>query len=552
MRLRDLSIGFRLAVGIVATTTALLVLTSMVYYNFQKQSIADSLKEEFRLLADIVSENSRPAVEFDDTESANEILGALSRDQNVMWAALTLPDNTTFASYLGQGLAALPSLPADAREKPLMTDRALTVSRGIESNGKEIARLWIQTDLKDLHQRSGFTLKLMIVVSIVGSLIGLLMAYIFQRTITRPIKMLQGAGSALAQGDISFKVTYTGRDEIGGLAEAFRASQEYLRELADAARRIADNDLTVRVRPKSEQDALGTSFSVMAMNLSGMVRQLADNASQLVTAANQISSSSEEMSRGAQTQTDQMSQVTAAIEEMSQTIMESSQNAGEASGASENASQVARQGGEIVSRTIQEMQQVNAVVSASADAIRKLATSADEIGKIVSVIDEISDQTNLLALNAAIEAARAGEQGRGFAVVADEVRKLAERTGRATGEIASMIKTIQAESADAVSSMEVGISEVGKGRELVDQAGDSLTEIVAISQRVMDMIRHIAEAAQEQSSTAEEISKNVQSVANIARDTSSGADQSAAAAEQLHRQAESLQQMVARFKVANS
>ncbi|MDX9856986.1 MAG: methyl-accepting chemotaxis protein [candidate division Zixibacteria bacterium] len=552
MRLRDLSIGFRLAVGIVTTTTALLVLTSMVYYNFQKESIADSLKEEFRLLADIVSENSRPAVEFDDTESANEILGALSRDQNVMWAALTLSDNTTFASYLGQDLAALPSLPAEARKKPLMTDHALTVSRGIESNGKEIARLWIQTDLNDLHRRSGFTLKLMIVVSIVGSLIGLLMAYIFQRTITRPIKMLQGAGSALAQGDISFNVTYTGRDEIGGLAEAFRASQEYLRELADAARRIADNDLTVRVKPKSEQDALGTSFSVMAMNLSGMVRQLADNASQLVTAANQISSSSEEMSRGAQTQTDQMSQVTAAIEEMSQTIMESSQNAGEASSASENASEVARQGGEIVSRTIREMQQVNAVVSASADAIRKLATSADEIGKIVSVIDEISDQTNLLALNAAIEAARAGEQGRGFAVVADEVRKLAERTGRATGEIASMIKTIQAETADAVSSMEVGISEVGKGRELVDQAGDSLTEIVAISQRVMDMIRHIAEAAQEQSSTAEEISKNVQSVANIARDTSSGADQSAAAAEQLHRQAESLQQMVARFKVANS
>lgn len=551
MRVRDLSIGFRLAVGIVVTTTTLLILTSVIYYQSQKGYVTDSKKEELRLLSDILSENCRPAIEFDDREGAGEILQALARDEGVVWAALTLPDKETFAAYLGQGLTAIPPLPQAAREKAVLDEQSLTVSKAVERNGSEIARLWIQTDLEDLRVRLHTTFVLAIVVTIVGSLIGLVIAYLSQRAITRPIKQLQSAGSALATGDISFEIGYSGADEVGVLADAFRDFQQYLRELSAAARRIADNDLTVRVKPKSEKDILGTSFSIMSLNLSGMVRQLADNASQLVSAANQISSSSEQMSRGAQSQTDQMAQVTSAIEEMSQTIVESSQNASEASSASENASEVARQGGSIVAESIQEMQQVTAVVTASAETIRKLAGSAEEIGKIVSVIDEISDQTNLLALNAAIEAARAGEQGRGFAVVADEVRKLAERTGRATAEIAEMIKTIQGETAAAVCSMEAGISEVTKGRALVDQAGDSLTEIVAISQRVMDMIRHIAEASQEQSTAAEQISTTIQSVANIARETSTGADQSAAAAEELHRQAESLEQMVSRFRVAD-
>ncbi|MCB2229169.1 HAMP domain-containing protein [bacterium] len=549
MRLRDFSIGFRLAVGIVAAITVLLILTSMVYYIFQKQNVTDNMKEEFRLLADVLADNSRSAVEFDDTESATEILQALARDENVTWAAITLPDNSVFASYLSPAAASLPPLPQEALTAPYMDDRSLTVSKGLESGDKEIARIWIETNLNDLQHRSQVTLMLAIVVSVVGSLIGLFVAWLSQRTITRPIKMLRGAGASLSQGDISFEIAYRGKDEVGGLADAFRDFQDYLRELSHAARRIADNDLTVRVKPRSDKDVLGLSFSMMALNLSGMVRQLGDNASQLVSAANQISSSSEEMSRGAQMQTEQVTQVTSAIEEMSQTIMESSQNAGEATNASENASEVARQGGEIVSETIQEMQQVTAVVSASAESIRKLASSVNEIGEIVNVIDEISDQTNLLALNAAIEAARAGEQGRGFAVVADEVRKLAERTGKATDEIAAKIKTIQSETADAVSSMEAGINEVSKGQQLVDQAGDSLTEIVDISRRVMEMVRHIAHASQVQSNSAEQISSNIQTVTNIARETSSGANQSAAAAEELHRQAEGLQQMVARFKV---
>jgi methyl-accepting chemotaxis protein len=235
---------------------------------------------------------------------------------------------------------------------------------------------------------------------------------------------------------------------------------------------------------------------------------------------------------------------------MSATILESSRNAGDARDASQEASDTALSGGRIVNDTVIEMQHIAEVVKQSADSIGNLAKSADQIGQIIGVIDDIASQTNLLALNAAIEAARAGEQGRGFAVVADEVRKLAERTGKATGEISAMIKGIQGETSSAVGSMQNGLKQVEHGRELADKAGSSLTGIVTMSQRVVDMIMHIATAANEQSSAAEEISRSIEGINTSIRENASGANQSATAAEELNRQAEQLRQMVSKFKIA--
>jgi len=343
-------------------------------------------------------------------------------------------------------------------------------------------------------------------------------------------------------------------------------------QFVDVVDKIAQNDLTQQIEQSEIEDIgikskdeigtlvkaiegtleakgkIGSSLQTMTENLTTMVRQMGDNATQLVSAASEVASSSEQMSRGARDQTDQVSQVSTAIEEMTATIVESSKNAGEATEGSRNAAETAGTGGQIVNDTIHGMQKIAGVVRESAESIGKLAKSADQIGEIIGVIDDIADQTNLLALNAAIEAARAGEQGRGFAVVADEVRKLAERTGKATGEITSMIKGIQSETEEAVGSMETGIQEVDAGRELADKAGTSLTEIVNMSQSVQDMIAQIATAAEEQSSAAEQISKNVENVASIAKESATGAEQSAAAAEELNRQAEGMQQMVAKFK----
>ncbi len=394
------------------------------------------------------------------------------------------------------------------------------------------------------------TIQLVVILSLLGLILGTAVAWLVSRQISHPLLQMATVAKNVAVGDIDQNIDYVAKDEIGDLAESFRILIQYMKSLAGAAEQIAANDLTVQVEPRGTRDALGNSFKTMINNLSIMVRQLTENARQLVSAATEISASSEQMSKGAKGQADQVAQVSAAIEEMSATILESSRNAGDATDAAKGASGTAASGGQIVADTIEGMQSIAFVVRQSAESIAKLAKSADQIGDITEVIDDIADQTNLLALNAAIEAARAGEQGRGFAVVADEVRKLAERTGKATKEITGMIRGIQAETKEAVNSMESGILQVDKGRELADKAGSSLHEIVTMSQRVMDMIAQIATATEEQSSTVEQINKNVEHIASVTRETSDGAEQSAAAAEQLNRQAEGLQTMVGQFRLS--
>jgi len=237
------------------------------------------------------------------------------------------------------------------------------------------------------------------------------------------------------------------------------------------------------------------------------------------------------------------------ITEMAATILQSKKHAEDASDASRNASQTASMGGEIVGETVDGMQGIQNVVQGSAESIGDLARSAEQIDEIVKVIDDIADQTNLLALNAAIEAARAGEQGRGFAVVADEVRRLAERTGKATDEIGKVIAAVQQKTASAVKAMESGLSSVQKGRELADQAGQSLQEIVATSNRVLSMIEQIAAGSVEQAQVAEDLSQRVETIRQVTAVTSQKAAESAGAAKSLSHQAEQLQGVVALFKL---
>ncbi|HTY38096.1 MAG TPA: methyl-accepting chemotaxis protein, partial [Bacteroidota bacterium] len=232
--------------------------------------------------------------------------------------------------------------------------------------------------------------------------------------------------------------------------------------------------------------------------------------------------------------------------------VQNSRNASQAAETAKKARRAAEQGGIVVRESVDGMQRIAEVVRKSALTVKDLGKSSDQIGEIISVIDDIADQTNLLALNAAIEAARAGEQGRGFAVVADEVRKLAERTTKATKEIAQMIRQIQTDTHGAVSAMDAGTREVESGIELADRAAQSLNEIVGISQTVTDMIMQIAAASEQQSSASEEISKNVEAISAVTNETASGTQQIARAAEDLNRLTENLQHLVGQFNLGDT
>lgn len=332
-----------------------------------------------------------------------------------------------------------------------------------------------------------------------------------------------------------------------------RLISKALHELMQHAEAIADGNLAVEISRNSKDEIgnLSVSFKRMVQNLREMVGRLTEASSEIASASSQISSSSEQMAAGAQEQTSQAGEVASAVEEMTKTIIENSKNASNTASTAKRAKDAAEQGGKVVEETIVGMKRISTVVNKSADTVKALGKSSDQIGEIIGVIDDIADQTNLLALNAAIEAARAGEQGRGFAVVADEVRKLAERTTKATKEIAGMIKAIQADTAGAVSSMHEGTKEVDSGIQLADRAGTSLAEIVGMIQELTDMVNQIAAASEQQSSASEQISKNVEGISTVTGETASGTQQIARASEDLNRLTENLQQLVEKFRLSD-
>jgi len=321
---------------------------------------------------------------------------------------------------------------------------------------------------------------------------------------------------------------------------------------------ISQGDLSKRAEIKvrflgrelnDEVTSLGGSVDAMAVQMSGVIGRITDSSNLLASAAEQLSSSATQIEEGANRQSGQTVQVATSMEEMNSTVIEVAKNSNKVSESARNAQNIAVKGGDVVSEAISAMQEVAESTSVTADTIKKLGKSSEEIGTIVSVINDIADQTNLLALNAAIEAARAGEQGRGFAVVADEVRKLAERTTKATKEISGMIRTIQSETGTAVSAMDDGTKRVEKGVRLANEAGDALKRIVTGVENVTDMISHIATSAEEQSATADEIAQNMDSIAEVAKTNVGAIADVSRATSEMARLATELKGLVANFRV---
>ncbi|RNC67466.1 MAG: methyl-accepting chemotaxis protein [Desulfuromonadales bacterium] len=325
-----------------------------------------------------------------------------------------------------------------------------------------------------------------------------------------------------------------------------------VQRLADDAGKVANGDLSVAIATDSRDEVgqLATAFATMVENLRSVIGKVTDTSTQVSSAANQLFSTSEQMATGAEEVACQASTVATASEEMAATSGDIAQTCHRAAEASQHATSAAQTGAQVVEKTVSVMDRIAQRVKATAATVESLGTRSDQIGAIVGTIEDIADQTNLLALNAAIEAARAGEQGRGFAVVADEVRALAERTTRATKEISAMIKAIQSETRGAVATMEEGVHEVEAGTAEAGRSGEAISEILEQINAVGMQVSQIATAAEQQTATTSEISGNIQQITEVVQVTSRGAQESATAASQLARQAEELQRLVAHFRVA--
>lgn len=347
------------------------------------------------------------------------------------------------------------------------------------------------------------------VVLVMALAIWQLLAYL----VIRPTRRLTTVAGHIAVGDVEVAVPDTDRqDEIGVLARTFQDSVIYLREMANVADHLAQSDFTVKVRPRSEKDALGQACGRLVENLRYLLAQVLQDAKsidefshQLVELTLQASAATQQMAAATQEQAADVSHVSQATGQISTSLESVAANAQQGAVLAAEAAEVARAGTSKVEVTVREMEKIKAKAGQSAQRVREMGEQSAQIEMIVNTIDEIAAQTNLLALNAAIEAARAGEHGRGFAVVADEVRKLAEKSTGATQEIAGLINGIRAAVTEAVTAMEASTTEIDRGVDRANEAGQALYQIRASVDEVNRQITEIAGAAQHINAASEEL-----------------------------------------------
>jgi len=340
-----------------------------------------------------------------------------------------------------------------------------------------------------------------------------------------------------------------------GAAVGWKITHHLVNPLRSAGARmsaIASGDLAgseLFCDSRDEVQDLTSAINQMQGGLREILQKVASSAEHMASASEEIAATTASMAMGSASQKDQVHQIATAMQEMSATVHEVSENSAKAAGSARQAADTACQGGTIVEDTITRMRSIAEAVRETAHKVQDLGKRSDQIGRIVSVIDDIADQTNLLALNAAIEAARAGEQGRGFAVVADEVRKLAERTTQATREIAQMIEMVQSETRSAVGQMQAGTQQVEQGVEATGRAGESLRRIIEQAEHVGNVISQIAMAASQQSSATDQVNTSMDQINSLVAESAEGARQSAQSCEQLSALALELQNIVSRFKL---
>ena len=357
-----------------------------------------------------------------------------------------------------------------------------------------------------------------LIATVIGSLVIIFIVFLISIVITRPLKAGVIFADRMAEGDFTAAdLDIKSKDEAGMLAAALNTTKNQLSHMLNTA-----------------------------------MGSIAGTANQVASASEQLSATVHQMTRRLDEQSSKSSQVATAATEMSQTVIDIAKNASNIASSSVDTLKIAQIGEKIVCDTVNEVQVISSTVAESSQLIKTLGERSQQIFEIVDVIKDIADQTNLLALNAAIEAARAGEQGRGFAVVADEVRKLAEKTSKATAEVGEMIGAIQSETGKAVSAMTESQTRVEKGVALSADAGNALRKILDSVQGLQSMVQQIASATEEMSTVSESISADIEVVASVSKETNSSAIEIETASNNLARLSADLQEVTRKFKTTGS
>ncbi|GFZ58485.1 methyl-accepting chemotaxis protein [Pseudomonas amygdali pv. eriobotryae] len=475
---------------------------------FEQYQIVTDAKENLRLARyEVRGYTTNPTAETEQTAVAR--LDSAIKDLDTL--------KTTFSGTQADQLKQLETSLA-AYRKALQSFKAATADiaqarKEMTVQGQDIVKIseamyQLQLDRRDQESAQARTTQ--ITCSLLAIILGMIAAVIITRQITRPLQETLAVVDRIASGDLTQTLAVTRRDELGVLQQGIQRMGSTLRELIGGIR---------------------------------------DSVVQIASAAEELSAVTEQTSAGVNSQKVETDQVATAMHEMSATVAEVARNAEQASQAASNADREARDGDKVVGEAIVQIERLANEVGRSADAMNQLEQESDKIGKVMDVIKAVAEQTNLLALNAAIEAARAGEAGRGFAVVADEVRGLAQRTQQSTVEIETLVAALQSGtrqvSSIMLSSRELTVSSVQLSR----QAGTSLGSITQTVSNIQAMNQQIAAAAEEQSAVAEEISRSIVNVRDVSEQTASASEETAASSVELARLGGQLQTMVSHFRI---
>lgn len=552
-----------------------------------KEIFYDLFQDVGDTLAKLVASNSSYAVEWEEMKDLERFLKGVEHYQDVVFVGVFSKGKLMLGFARGRDgsfrkTSSSPSLRKHIKlfESPI---------RG--SDGKVIGSVQIAFSTRRIERRIGATmLRLQIFMLGVVGLVALIWTFLTRKFVISPVEVLKDAARSIAEGNLDVDLEISSRDELGSLADSMRdmavqikegldtaerqrrASEEALerarkaqaelqslteslrrgvQELSGAMDRMAEGDLRTRLDGGWDGDIgrIFRKFNELEDHLRNVVQQIREVSEAVASAASQITSTSQEMAAGAEQQSSQVGEVTSAVEEMTATVMEMAQNASKAAEAAGEAQRAAQGGQQAVEQMALGMGRIGQVVWEAAGRVEKLGDSSGRIGEVVSTITEIADQTNLLALNAAIEAARAGEAGRGFAVVADEVRRLAERTMDATREIEGMIRRVQDEVKGVIEVMGEVRGSVEEGDKLAGSVREAFGRIAGQVEVVRDMIGQIATAAEEESKAVEEVSRNMEGIAGVAYESAKNAQDLAKAAEDLSALTVRLRDLVDRFKV---
>lgn len=521
-----------------------------IYYQLTN-TLRDEALNKALILADGLSVKAAEPVQVEDLNTLQYILGEAIGQADVAYAFIRDARGKVLSSSFENNIVPpeLQNINQLEPNVPFGTENAVLRVRDTDIDVTDIASpigggalgsIHIGMNITQIRHNIQSLLLNILYAGGIGLVLLSILTIVLVAIIINPVKDLMTVAEALGRGDLSKKASIRSTDELGQLGTTLNNTIERLQglvqteadrdkmqhqvmDLLSIVSGAAEGDLTVKAEVTA--DALGSvadAFNLMIAGLTTLVSQASNVASEIRHSTTDILQASERMRRGAEEQTAQIQSAVGSVNEMSHTIEQMAENAGAATQASLKATQAAVKGGQSVAETIKGMQRIRAAVQTTGKKIKGLGERSLEIGAIIEVINEIATQTNLLALNAAIEAARAGEQGKGFAVVADEVRKLAERAGRATKDITSLIKGIQVETSEAVTVMEDGTREVEDGTKLADQAGAALREIEQIVKQTSGLVTQITTAAQDQVKVSEGVASSMDAISRLTQETTVG------------------------------